>query len=1229
MDFKLKILIGLFLFTLLAIVIWSVVISNRNRSKVKIREIESYIAIKDKKSTDLLKQLSSTEIKDFKKFDNVLVKNRSKSKLYEDIEIFIYDNDSLIFWSSNALIPPPGLINKDNALWHSGNGWYRLTKKKEKNYSFFSLYLIKYDYKHQNQYLQNYFNPIFELPDNASIEINQTKDYSINDLNGNYLFSISISDQNQLKYSHIMLLATLYIISIILILTILLKFAIYRSEKFQKPITYLITYFAFSGLLMVLFNMYLFPNVIYQTKIFEPYYYAYSDFIPSLGNLFLSSLFVLFISICIHRLFGNYIIKIQLIWPVKITISVALILLSFILFEVVNFVIESLVIDSKIMMDLNNIFNLNLMSLLSFFIISMALSSYILISHTFIKLSYSLLNQKYFYLVIFLVLLLILSIYVFTDGQINSQIFYCLIYTLTIGYLYSKKSYQFNINKIVAITIIFSVYSTHYLHNYNTIKEKEHRKLLAVNLSAEQRDLVSEFLFQNERDNIFNDSIIKNFFAIYGRETFNFEQFETYFFENYFKEQWNKFEIQITICSNTDILNIQPENREINCVSYFADLIDKSTIQTEYPELFFINYGPGENGYLSVFDFTKLSNEGSQLLLFIEFFPKISTQKLGFPDLLIDQSVAKLPSIAGYSYAKYEEGNLYKRVGSYFYDIKFDPTIYENEDYSFFTLNGFDHLLYSIDNKRFLIISNKEKKLLDILAPFSYLFILFLLTKILIISLFIDASFLKKARYSFKTKVQLSISSVLLFSFLSIGFFTLYYIYNLNNNKNEDILSEKTHSVLVEMQHKFLNINSFDESIKNYVSNLLVKFSNVFFTDINLFDLNGNLIATSRPQIFDEKLISKRMEPEAFIKLRFEEKSFLIQNENIGKQEYLSAYIPFSNDVGEIIGYLNLPYFAKETELNREISNLLVVFINIYVILIGISLIIAIIISNYVSRPVRMIIEKIKLVKLGRQNETLALIRKDEIGELVKEYNRMINELAKSTELLAKSEREYAWREMAKQVAHEIKNPLTPMKLSVQHLQRAWKNSDKDWDQRLEKFTQNMIEQIDSLSTIATEFSDFAKMPAGKKNKTDLVDSITNSLKLFRNYDQIKILFNYDKNENYYVIGDKEQLSRVFNNLLNNAIQAIGSQKNGMIELELQKKNNFNEISISDNGSGIPDEISTKIFSPNFTTKSGGMGLGLAIAKSIITSGGGEITFTSKKSTGTRFTIKLPSVEFL
>jgi len=483
---------------------------------------------------------------------------------------------------------------------------------------------------------------------------------------------------------------------------------------------------------------------------------------------------------------------------------------------------------------------------------------------------------------------------------------------------------------------------------------------------------------------------------------------------------------------------------------------------------------------------------------------------------------------------------------------------------------------------------------------------------------------LGQLKINFKNRVQISMISVVLLSFVFIGGGAVYYIVSIYNNKNLDNITEKTHSVLIEMERKFSFLKELTPDLNDQFSEQLVRYSNIFFTDVNLYDVNGNLLASSRPKIFDEGLVSKNMNTEAYVQLKSYEKNLFVHNESIGKLNYLSAYIPFRNNDNHIIAFLNLPYFAKQSELKKEISSFLVKFINIYVLLIAVAILIALIISNRITKPLRLIRANISQIMLGKSNEKIRWTKKDEIGSLIKEYNRMIDELEKSAELLAKSERESAWREMAKQVAHEIKNPLTPMKLSVQHLQKSWLDKADNWDERLDKFSKTIIEQIDSLSVIASEFSNFAKMPKSSNEVIELSELIQSTIELYKNFDNITINFVKDNLKKYFVFADKKQLLRVFNNLIKNSMQAFDDLQKGIINISINNNIDYYKISISDNGTGISKEQLNKIFSPNFTTKTGGMGLGLAMVKSIIESANGSISFYSEEGIGTTFDIMLP-----
>jgi nitrogen fixation/metabolism regulation signal transduction histidine kinase len=282
-------------------------------------------------------------------------------------------------------------------------------------------------------------------------------------------------------------------------------------------------------------------------------------------------------------------------------------------------------------------------------------------------------------------------------------------------------------------------------------------------------------------------------------------------------------------------------------------------------------------------------------------------------------------------------------------------------------------------------------------------------------------------------------------------------------------------------------------------------------------------------------------------------------------------------------------------------------------------------ITNRIIDPLRELGKKLAELRYGSKTGKIYYDGDDEIGKLVKEYNRLTDELEKSAGLLAEKERDSAWREMARQVAHEIKNPLTPMKLNVEFLEKAWKDKTPDFPERMGRFKSMMIEQIDTLSHIADEFSNFAKLPPPRKDIVDLNEILESVTALYaKNEKNAEV--NFHRNEKpLTVYGDKEHLLRVFNNLVKNAIQAIPENRKGRVDIFGFTDENSLTILVKDNGTGIPEELRERIFTPNFTTKGSGSGLGLAICRNIVRESGGEIDFLTQTGEGTTFRTILPS----
>ena len=340
---------------------------------------------------------------------------------------------------------------------------------------------------------------------------------------------------------------------------------------------------------------------------------------------------------------------------------------------------------------------------------------------------------------------------------------------------------------------------------------------------------------------------------------------------------------------------------------------------------------------------------------------------------------------------------------------------------------------------------------------------------------------------------------------------------------------------------------------------------------------------------------------------------------DVGK--FQSSYTVLKDNFGKKYAILFFPYFQDVSFAESELNVFLTTLYQIYFIMLVVAIVLAYFISRYVTRSIETIRLKINQTGLLKKNEKILLKNATkEIDSLVNSYNKMIDDLEDSAEKLAKNEREQAWQEMARQVAHEIKNPLTPMRLTVQSFQRTSSLESNEEKSKLNDFCDTLIEQIDTMSSVATSFSDFATLPKTQLEKSDIVDTTKKVVEIF---EQNNIDFQSSK-ESIVIKLDKEQWIRVMTNLIKNSIQAIPSDREPNIKVEISDSTNSVKVTVSDNGLGVLEENKEKIFEPKFTTKTDGMGLGLGIVKNIINSHRGKISYKSKPKKGTKFTISLP-----
>ena len=390
---------------------------------------------------------------------------------------------------------------------------------------------------------------------------------------------------------------------------------------------------------------------------------------------------------------------------------------------------------------------------------------------------------------------------------------------------------------------------------------------------------------------------------------------------------------------------------------------------------------------------------------------------------------------------------------------------------------------------------------------------------------------------------------------------------------------------------------------------------------ISMYDMDGNLLKSSIPYNFDKKE-GHNLSKETIRDLANNSNHKILKSRTEKGITYQSSYTYINDARFKRIGILELQIAQDNQEQKHELREFITRLLLVYILMLILAVVLAYFLSSYITRSIKTISEKINETRLNKRNEKITLnSASSEINSLVAAYNNMIDQLEESAVKLAQSEREQAWREMAKQVAHEIKNPLTPMRLSVQSFERKFDPEDPNIKEKMTEYSKSLIQQIDVMSSIASAFSDFAKMPTQRREKLNVVDVVKHSLDIFTE-DYIQYL---PQEQELYANLDKTQLIRIVTNLVKNSIQAIkDTETQPRIEVKVASEGNSVKITVSDNGKGINDTNKKLIFEPKFTTKTSGMGLGLPMIKNIIEAYDGTISFTSTKGVGTVFTVILP-----
>lgn len=1172
-----------------------------------------------------------------------------KSLFKKDYFVFAYDSSVggkwLSFWSSNLLEPDelPDPLKTGSRFVHLKSGYHEVISKRISNNAGHIQYLVgvipvMLEYSISNNYLVNHFFNKPDLGREYTIDL-EPPGIIVQSQHHKTLFYLHYKPGVEVRQPN--LLST--VLRVMGCICVLIFFNLFASliARQRNPVYAFLFLFGIVLFMRVLSYVYPFPFNLQALNVFTPLIYAKDEIFRSLGDLLINVLLAFWLLLFFRahvKTIKPPVLKKQ--WQVWLVIILAS-LLMYIIGQFLSELIQSMVIDSKISFDVTDPFSLNEYSIIGAVILGFIAFSFLFFSEVINYLLNELTNfrrrTKYIFLAAVGILWLLFRIHDPNIAYSASMVIWLLVYVMLLDMLAHRFSNSIDTIPFLFWLVLLTITTSAILVYYNNQKEITVRERLAEELSK-QKDPYLEMLMNDVAKKITEDDFIRLFFQEKNSTQLSKSTLENDLREKYFKGYLGRFNVNFFLYDEggepiytTDTISWYSFNRRM--------LVDSEPIGGDlyYNERSFNDYS-----YIGKKAISSLNGGMVTGYMIYELTPAVvNTQRL-YPELLVDGDMYDPEKEYGtaYSYAIYDKGILVANNNDYPFQIKLYPSDVPSEEVTVSSVKGYSQLIYRASKDKVVIVMKENRDFVEFITLFAYMFCLFLL--IIIIYKMLDL--LVKARMrisniralmdiSIRKKVHGTIVFVVVFAFLILGVTTILFFINRSESENRERLSKTISEVVVEVEKIFYMQQMFDAVEDMYdpvfqsrLSSAISDIADDRALDINIYDRDGNLQLTTQPLMTEKALLAKKMHPLAYFQLFRQDKIQFIQDERIGTMRYLSGYVPLRNN-GEVFAYLNVPYFATQTELNQQISNFLIALINFNAFIFLIAGILALLITSSITKSFSVVIERLRHVNLGQRNDEIEWDKDDEIGALVREYNKMVRKLEVSAARLAKSEREGAWREMARQVAHEIKNPLTPMKLSIQYLQRAIDNDSPNVKELSRNVANTLVEQMDHLANIASDFSAFARIGEAE-NVVLMLNEVVHSLKdLYQSHPHCEIHFK-EPARLFYVFADKTQMNRVFTNLLQNAIQAIPEQRMGHIAISMEATvDEWVVVSVQDNGEGISPEVQSKIFVPNFTTKNSGTGLGLAMCKNIVEHARGEIWFETRLNMGTTFFVKLPLVQ--
>jgi signal transduction histidine kinase len=1144
------------------------------------------------------------------------------------ISVFVFKpDDSLYFWSSQKtkIDNPQYFFNSNQNFIKLYNRYYTVFKYNYPNgYKAIALGLIYQKYPYSNQFFQQGFvfnrHLLFNTGILSGVEHHKFfRNIYLNDKE--VLFSIIPYNVNGSFGFYFVFL--IYLAGMLLFFygtATYVKILLEQTER-KKSVIAIIIMIAIAEIFFYLLHF----QFGAESKIFSPHIYASRLFGGDLAGMFLHIALIFWVASILYKYF------VPSIHFTKSYQAIIASMLSGVLYNILILLHRSLVLDSTLSFSVYDINNINPYIIIIFAATGLALTSFYFI----LFIVYQAIDEKknfWIPLILTVVTGLLIQYFIFQD-DIVLYIFLLswLILLSIIIHEESEKSIEnqnyWLLTRMLTVAA-FAFFSAILFYNVSISKEEDNNRLLLKELASE-RDFASEFSLIETTYKISKDKKLIYFFQhpyMLGKKS------DKDFNITYFKSFSDDYDVETFLYNR---YNIPVKGIYKKSFSYFEQLIASRTTLHIDSGLYYSPISKEGEKYIVFVPITKDSMD--TLGYFISVLkPEFINTFSAYPTLLKPDKSAFDEDFVTNSYAVYGNGILAYNKGMYVYPNVFSFKRNKDKKFALDYQNNYKHYIYNKKDKQ-VVYSVEEISNLSKISIFSYLFLFYILLQFLSDALnqlhaFWKYYFTKRAPQSdsLQMQIELSIISIVLLSLVVLSIMGLFYLrYQYADNHAKKVKTQVSKFInLLHIDYERLYPEYGAATFEYLYRNELKNRAAIEDFDINIYNISGDLEYTTQPEIFNLRFFSNKINPHAYQSLFYKKSYQFSAIEDLDKLKYQSEYIIFTDDTKKVLGYFNFPYFGKLAELKKDISVFLVALVNVYVIMLIMAVYASVYIARRITKPLEIIKKHISEFRFGKAYTPIAWHTNDEIKLLVDQYNSTLAILADSADKLAKSERESAWREMAKQVAHEIKNPLTPMKLSIQLLQKKLLADDSDEVKDFVKtLSVRLIEQIDALTDIATAFSDFAKMPQGTYEAVRIKDVVLAAADVFMQQEDIVIEIQNSASD-LWVWADRGQLVRVYNNLIKNALQALVDVQEPKIEIQIYNDSDNIIVAIKDNGTGIDKDKKKHIFEPNFTTKSSGSGLGLAMSKSIIEQCRGKIWFEDNKPLGTIFYTQLPIYDY-